>query len=80
MDKAEKPHNSDGVTCPGCSYFFKGHSNLFGKICGHCGFYIPPEAELPIVSRNRQLKDRVVREHVWPILRKMNKRKDFHAY
>jgi hypothetical protein len=33
---------SNGVACDKCGFFFKGHSNVFGKVCTRCGHFIAP--------------------------------------
>ena len=33
---------SSGVSCDKCGFFFKGHSNNFGKVCTRCGHFIKP--------------------------------------
>jgi hypothetical protein len=35
----------EGVTCPSCHKYYKGHTNQYGKVCMVCGFYIEPESE-----------------------------------
>lgn len=37
-----KNKSSTGVICDKCGHYFAGHSNLFGKICIHCGNFIKP--------------------------------------
>lgn len=39
--------------CPNCGFVFKGHTNLFGKVCTRCDYYMPPKQELPIVQQNK---------------------------
>lgn len=49
--------------CPNCKHLYKGHLNLFGKICIHCGLEIlpPDDFELPIIADNKK-KDKAMRE------------------
>lgn len=41
------------VFCPKCNHEFKGHTNVYGKICNRCGFEIEPEHEMTLVKENR---------------------------
>ena len=45
------------IECPYCGYKYFDHDNIFGKICLGCSAYIPPEAEIPIVVKNKEIKN-----------------------
>lgn len=58
------------VICPKCGKKFVG-TNLFGKLCIKCGYYISPTDgfELPIVSDNKK-KDKEFLEKFRECVRK----------
>lgn len=49
MDQSQ----NNGFTCPDCGHFYKGHTNVFGKVCIHCGARIPPPVDPKMVERNK---------------------------
>ena len=52
------------TVCPECEHVYKDHKNVFGKICIHCGAYIPPTTILPIVKENQAAHSRLFREFI----------------
>jgi len=44
------------VICESCGYVYKGHHNMYGKICMNCGSYIPAVGEIPIVKETKAIK------------------------
>ena len=44
--------------CSSCGHVYDGHTNIYGKICIHCGGLTKPEIEPVIVTENLAVKEK----------------------
>ena len=64
----------DGITCPKCGYFYKGHTNVWGKVCQKCGAVIKPDKK-PTFIEEREKDLIVAQEQIRRCLKnKLNRR------
>lgn len=40
------------IMCPGCGFVYKGHTNVYGKVCRNCGLFIEPNTPHKLTSQN----------------------------
>ena len=38
-----KSNINENVICPNCGHVYEGHTNVYGKVCMHCIYFIPPQ-------------------------------------
>jgi hypothetical protein len=63
-------HELSPLICPQCGHGASRYPNFWGTVCSACHGLIPPSFEHPLVARNRERRERLVREHIWPIIEK----------